>query len=124
MKIKNLTEKQQPLDVRELTGERNIYTIYVAPKGETEVDKVAIPHIEKYAGIFSFDGKCEEAPVVETPASDEKPEENHQQDPDKDEIPEEKSEEKKSDLHICDVCGQEFASARALSMHKNKAHAE
>lgn len=136
MLIKNLTSKKQKLEVRELTGERREYEIFIEPAGSTELENLIIINPERYAGIFDT-GDCihmEKSPVINEvdPVEEEKSDDDsvEKSDTTPEESVEEPQESEESSTAeevsdcICDICGAEFASARGLSSHKNRVHAE
>lgn len=124
MLIKNLTNKQQSFDVKEITGENKVYTIYVTPYGSTEVDRVLLVNPMQYAGILEIDGKpivhkeTIQIPINSLPKVENKLEESIEVEEDTPVVETTVAE----DSFICDICGAEFASARGLAAHKNKSH--
>lgn len=132
MKIKNLTNKQQAVTVRDLTGDRREYVVYLTPYGATDIDLVNILHPERYAGILEINGiavkragEVEEIDTPEEPKSKEVEEINTLKSLiEESKKVEESTPEISKDTFVCDICGAEFASARGLNAHKNKAHSE
>lgn len=112
MKIKNITSKRQELRIVEFDGGRE-FTIYLEGFGETEIQGAYIPGIENLSHVVKI---LSDSPhkVLPTPIQEEQmtPEESH-----------EESVTIIEDKFICDICGAEFASARGLNSHKNRAHA-
>lgn len=131
MVIKNLTCKPQSLVVKEITGDHREYDMNFRPHSSVELDRhLTVVHPEKYAGIFDF-GVCivkeEETPIVDaTDTEEETPVEEITTVEEETPIEEVTNveEDKVPDSFTCDVCGAEFASARGLASHKNKAHSE
>lgn len=138
MKIKNLTSRTQKLVVREITGEKRVYDIYVTPYGTTDIERMTIREPKDLSGIFEVDGVVVtpaevEIPVTKNPTpeephgeimdetSDEEPTgEPTPEEPTQDTTPENTTSE--DGVFVCDICKSEFASARGLASHKNRAH--
>lgn len=117
MKIKNLTSEVLALRVIEFGGSRE-YFIYLQGNSTTELEGCYLSKRNDLTKI-EIEGTTPvvlqsiEVPEIENPQSEEVA------------IPEE--EEKKpevSDKFICDICGEEFGSARGLNSHKNRAHSD
>lgn len=138
MVIRNLTCKPQSLTVKEITGCHREYDINFQPQSAVELDRhLIVVHPEKYAGIFDL-GVCIIEETRTVGATDAVGDENPTEEIIKDEIPVDETvkeetpivefadavEDKAPDSFICDICGAEFASARGLASHKNKAHSE
>ena len=134
MVIKNLTCETQKLVVKEIVGDHRTYDMSLQPHSSVELDRfLAVVNPEKYAGIFDFgDAKVEVKKVEVLPKVEEpKREEVHEEEevaPAEEVVAETTEETPKKDVapdaFVCDICGAEFASARGLASHKNKAHAE
>lgn len=141
MIIKNLTSKLQELEVEEIIGTNRSYKVYLEPYGSTELEGVVLLHKESLKGIIDIgvnalfsapvDTKeLSQIPPVESPEeSGEEEEEDPQLSESLDNESGEEEEEgsqvpQNEDKFICDVCGAEFASARGLTSHKNRAHTE
>lgn len=125
MIIKNLTSKLQPLKVKELAGGRE-FTLYVEGHGEVEIERGYIP-ISISNKVFEILNTTS-APIFDKePEYQEIIEENKEVESDEIIIDEEEEKpvpKEVDDKFICDICGAEFASARGLNSHKNRAHSE
>ena len=121
MIVRNLTAKLQEITVREMMGDGREYIIYLEPYSTTELERLIVVS-KNINGILELGtptipvqipvDEDETSGKVENPAGAE------------DEEEEEKEPEISTEKFICDICGGEFASARGLSSHKNKAHPE
>lgn len=128
MKIKNLTPEVQKLVVREITGEKRTYDMYVVPNGTTDIEKMAIIEPKDISGIFEIEGVIVPAPVIphEEPEAPEgevvtPPELKISVHDDENNTPT-PVEPEAGESFICDICKAEFGSARGLASHKNRAH--
>lgn len=118
MLIKNLTDQVQELHVRELRGSDRVFSVYIQPQGVTDLDRLfVIVDKEKV-------GKVVEVVGVPIPKDEPKEVEAPKEESRENEVPPEESPKPEIllDKFICDECGAEFASARGLNNHKNKAH--
>lgn len=128
MIVKNLTCKSQKLVVKEIIGDHTEYDMIFQPKSAVELDRLlTVVHPEKYSGVFEFE-TCSCHSVVETnevAVEVKEPEVSTEEEPETvPDVEEVKEPEVAPDSFICDICGSEFASARGLANHKNKAHSE
>lgn len=130
MKIKNLTPDVQKLVVKEITGEKKRYDIYVVPHGTTDIDRMVIIEPADLSGIFEIVGSC--TPIIvssEVKATPDEVTPPGVDDQDHDEVDNPPvvetppaQEQETGDTFICDICGAEFGSARGLASHKNRTH--
>ena len=128
MVIKNLTNKQVSFSVKEITGDNKVSDHFIIPYGSTEIERVTLVNPNQYVDILEVDGTpitfddtiSKLIPTIQFIEKEKQVEV----------IPEvEESQEVEitpepavADTFKCDICGAEFASARGLSSHKNKAH--
>ena len=118
MLIKNLTDQVQELHVRELRGSDRVFSVYIQPQGVTDLDRLFVIVDKEQVG------KVVEVVGVPIPKDEPAKIESSEVDSKEMDTPSEKSPEPEIllDKFICDECGAEFASARGLNNHKNKAH--
>ena len=132
MKIYNKTNQIQELRVFD-RGSHREFNIYVCAHSSTELERTLVaPDLPKLKEIFQV---VDETPIVKvsTVKAVEVIENTVETEnvPVVEEIPAEAPVEEsisedveEPDNFICDICGEEFASSRSLSRHKNKAHSE
>lgn len=126
MIIKNLTSNTQEIKLRAIVGDDREYSIYIKPNSMTDIDRVVILNKKALGGLVEIDGVVEEVVATEVVES------QGQQDTGvsesieikETEVKEEQKETPVDDKFVCDICGAEFASARALSAHRNKTHSK
>lgn len=114
MKIRNLTDHVQEIKVRELRGDHREFSVYIQPNGITDLDRLFViidkEKVGKLIEVVGVTVPVEESVHVEkTPAPNE-------------ETADPVESEEDPTRFICKECGSEFASARGLSTHMNKAH--
>lgn len=118
MKVINLTPTTQEFRMVEIVGGQG-YTISIEAKGSTEIPAgFIVEHDKLDKKKFSVieDGAPQVEEVVIAPVEDVTPEEEAA--PQVEEIP------VNEDKFICEICKAEFASARGLSSHMNRAHSD
>lgn len=120
MILKNLTSMYQSVTVED-TRRRQIASIGIAPFGE-----FILPEGMKVLDQFSLSGRVS---LGEGGASPVILHESHEEVQEAPEIMREETVEVAEpvaeiaeDNFICEICGAEFASARGLNSHKNRAH--
>lgn len=118
MIIKNPTPEIQEIVVREIVGTRSEYTFYINPYGSLDLESNFLLVKEKTKGFIEVveETKNTVIPPVPTPVDEDLTAE--ETDPT---VP---TEVEIVDKFICEKCGAEFASARGLTSHMNKLHAE
>lgn len=131
MIIKNLTSSLQGLRVAELVGGRE-FTIYLQGHASTELRDICVTETDKLGKTFLILGESTTSIVedpeetsTETPVDEEveTTEESGDQ-PAQEDTTETSQESNVEEKFICDICGEEFGSARGLSAHKSRAHQE
>lgn len=145
MIIKNLTSDTQALTIKNLVGDKEEYVISLQGLGVTEVDnhyeilgleRLVVLGILKVVDIANPSSRHiktkeptqdEETPAVENseePQQDSTPEEVTTEPVGEEPVGEEvaKTPTVVTDNFVCEVCKAEFASARGLTAHKNRAH--
>lgn len=120
MIIKNPTPEIQEIVVREIVGTRSEYTFYINPYGSLDLDSNFLLVKEKTKGSIEVveEPKKTVIPPVPTPTPVDEDLTAEETDPTV------STEVEIVDKFICEKCGAEFASARGLTSHMNKLHAE
>lgn len=119
MIIKNLTPEEIKFEVQERTGEHNRYKLSLRGFGSTDIDRtLEIVNLPVLTALKVIEVEGYVAPSFSQGV------ESLQETPE--EVVEEKKEENPQEPESlkCDICGAEFASARGLAAHKNRAHQE
>ena len=120
MIINNLTPQTLRVRLKEISGDKNEYDIFIQPHGSTEVSQVTVVNADPRLLAITSDPYQVPIPNTSSPVKDAIEEE-----PEKpvEEVVEEKTPVEDSKF-ICDICGAEFASSRGLARHKSSSHSE
>lgn len=118
MKVKNLLNVVQSITVKDVAGEYREYQLYIEPQATIEIERnLMIVPSSLSANVIIVDENVKES--VKTPTVVEV---KSVETPKVEEVNPAVEEPAVTDKFICDTCGAEFASAKGLSSHKNKAH--